>query len=104
MKPLSLPTRRALSWFGGLVVLALIGLLTVFRHSRLDRELAGMPTAERRALYERTLETLRTSCERAPGPKFTDYCREQADLIRRFPECDSACQELAAHFLPKPSR
>lgn len=104
MKPLSPQTRRSLVWLGGLAVLAFLGALATFLHTRLDRELALMPTLERRTLYERTLETLRTACARAPGPTLTDYCREQADFIRRFPECDSECHELAARFTPQPTR
>lgn len=96
--------RLILMWLGGLLALSLVVVLALYIHTRLDRELQDVPEAERRALYERTLETLRTSCMQARGPTFTDYCREQADFIRRFPECDSECRELAARFAPQPSR
>jgi hypothetical protein len=33
-----------------------------------------------------------------------EYCRQQADFIKRFPECDRECRDLAARFAPQPSR
>ncbi len=103
-RPLSSLCRLILIWLGGLLAIALVCVLAMHIHSRLDRELQDVPEVERRALYERTLETLRASCMQARGPTFTDYCREQADFVRRFPECDSECRELAARFAPHPSR
>lgn len=104
MEPLSSRARRTLLWLG--VALALLAAVAVatFTHARLDRELSGLPGPERRALYERTLETLRTSCMRSRGPELSEYCQQQAHFIKRFPECDSECHELAARFAPKPTR
>jgi len=87
-----------------MLALVLVGAIAVLMYTRLDRELQDIPEAERRALYERILETLRTSCMHARGLAFSDYCRGQADFIRRFPECDSECRALAARFAPQPSR
>jgi hypothetical protein len=70
----------------------------------MNRELSDLPVTERQALYERTLETLRTTCVRAHGYELTEYCRKQADFITHFPECDSECRDLAARFTPPPSR
>lgn len=81
---------------------AAIGL-AVFLQTRLDRELSELPVPERRAIYERTLETLRTTCTQARGLEVAEYCRRQADFIKRFPECESDCRDLAARFAPQPS-
>jgi hypothetical protein len=54
---------------------------------------------ERHALYERTLQTLQSpSCDPARNG-LKDYCRQQAEFIIKFPECDAACGELAKRFL-----
>lgn len=105
---LSARARRSLAWLGGALALvaAIAGVtfMFMFMQTRLDRELSELPPSERRALYERTLETLRTTCSQARGPELADYCRQQADFVKRFPECDSECRELAARFAPRPSR
>jgi cytochrome b pre-mRNA-processing protein 3 len=64
-----------------------------------------LPKAERRALYERTLRTLEASCvpvARSPG--LDDFCREQAEFLLNFPECDAACRTRAVRFYPPPTR
>lgn len=102
--PLSTKAPRGVVWLVVVMTLLCAVALAVFVHTRLDREISQLPESERRALYERTRETLRTSCAHARGPEVTEYCREQADFIQRFPECDSECRELAARFAPQPSR
>ncbi len=98
MAEISPRARRILWWIGGLSALALATVLVLHAQTRLDRELRDLPDPERHALYERTLETLRSSCMRSTGPTFTEYCRAQADFIERFPGCDSECHELARRF------
>lgn len=66
--------------------------------------MTSLSTRARRALYERTLETLRTSCMHAPGREVSDDCPQQADFIKRFPECDCEWGSLAARFVHGPSR
>ena len=64
-----------------------------------------LPEAERRALYARTLRTLEASCaptERSPG--LDDYCREQAEFLLNFPECDVACRALSLKYSGLPTR
>jgi hypothetical protein len=58
-----------------------------------------LPATERHALYQRTLLTLQSpSCDPAHSG-LKDYCREQAEFIIKFRECDAACGELAKRFL-----
>ncbi|HEY6559917.1 MAG TPA: hypothetical protein VI072_21685 [Polyangiaceae bacterium] len=99
---------QKLSWIFG-VLAALAGLLALFGvayfyQARADRELRELPEHESRALYERTLETLRTSCAHMTGPNLSEYCRQQADIIQRFPYCDRACREIAEKFAAHPAR
>lgn len=76
----------------------------VVLQTRLERDLTELPTPERHALYERTRETLRSSCPQARDPDVAEHCRQQAEFIRRFPECNAECRELAAHVAHQPSR
>lgn len=99
----SLP-RAASRWVLGISAAALIVATIALTMGRASREIESLPTSERQALYQRTLETLRTSCMQATGPTVTEYCREQAAFILRFPECDRECQTLAGRFAHQPSR
>jgi hypothetical protein len=59
-----------------------------------QRAIRGLPRDERIALFERTLETVRTTCasrDLALGP----YCAEQARVLLLFSECDEECRKLA---------
>ena len=55
-------------------------------------------------LPPRTRQTLETSCTNASGASLIDYCREQAEFIKQFPECDSECHSLVVRFTPAPAR
>ncbi|MFZ5439712.1 MAG: hypothetical protein ACOZQL_06870 [Myxococcota bacterium] len=93
-------------WVRGLLSLALfvaaLGVIGWFR-GRLDRALADLPVEERRALYQRTLENLRT-CSRNGGEALSPYCEDQAAFIRHFPECDQPCRALARDLAPRATR
>ncbi|MCC6214441.1 MAG: hypothetical protein IT376_06205 [Polyangiaceae bacterium] len=100
------PTSKSspLAWLAAALVLVSALVAVVFMQTRLDRELSQLPEPERRALFERARATLRSTCAQASGPEVTKYCRQQADFIKRFPERDSECRELAARLAPQPSR
>jgi hypothetical protein len=59
------------------------------------RAVVALPTAERRQLFERTLENLRFCRDHAAEDSFRGYCEQQADLAVGFPECDASCSKLA---------
>jgi cytochrome b pre-mRNA-processing protein 3 len=84
-------------------VSALFGVAYVHQ-GRVDREVRTLPERESRALSQRTLETLRTSCAEVTGPNSSEHCRQQAEIIERFPFCDRACRELAQTFAARPTR
>lgn len=100
MKPL---LRPVLWWFLGALVLLAATLLGVWLQGSVARDLGRMAEPERRALYERTLENLRT-CARAPTDALQPYCEEQALFVGNFPECDDACRALARPFAPRSTR
>jgi hypothetical protein len=59
-----------------------------------QRAIRRLPRDDRVALFQRTLENVRTICastDLALGP----YCAEQARILLLFAECDSGCRELA---------
>jgi hypothetical protein len=69
------------------------------------RAVRRLPEGERRALFERTLRTLETSCARAKRSRgLDDYCREQAEFLLNFPECDAACRAVSLEFSGLPTR
>lgn len=104
MKPLSSRSRRVVVLLAGALIILSALFLVAFMQTRIERELSDLPVAERRALYERTRDTLQTTCMLASGQELTGYCRQQADFITRFPECDGECHALAARFKPRPTR
>lgn len=97
---------RASRWRVGLLVLlgfALLMAVIAWRTSLPANAIAELPAAERRALYDRTLESLATVCRSQPA-NLEDFCRTQAELALRFPECDATCRTLANPHLPHSSR
>lgn len=70
----------------------------------IDRELRDLPEADRQALYQRTSQTLKQTCSESSGPQMTDYCRDQAELLLHFPECDDDCRALSRRYLHVPAR
>jgi hypothetical protein len=83
-----------------LLVLAAWGLLS----DRKARELAGLPPPTRQELYERTMANLASICAGTDSRRREDFCREQAELALRFPECDATCERLARAILLQPTR
>jgi hypothetical protein len=86
---------------GALVLLGLV-LVAVWAWNRgaEQRAIRNLPAQERRALYARTLDTLRTPCElgtRPPG--LESFCRKQAAFALEFPECDDVCATVAKRQL-----
>jgi hypothetical protein len=85
------------------VAVALLIALSAWRATRPIRAIEGLPAAERRALYDRTIETLATVC-RSHQLGLARFCRVQAELVVRFPECDATCRAVADPHLPRGSR
>jgi hypothetical protein len=91
-------------WLGAALTIACTFTAIAVLRGRMKSELLDLPPPERLALYQRTHQTLASTCAQAQGPTLTDYCKGQAELILHFPECDAACQALAQKFGPSPSR
>ena len=64
-----------------------------------------MSPAERKALYDETLKSTESLCERADAdPALLDRCWRSAEFLLAFPECDASCQELAHRHRHGPTR
>jgi len=86
-----------------LVAVVLVSGLVAYQRGE-DTELLSLPAAERATLYERTFETLRSTCSHTRGEAFSDYCREQAKFLARFPECKGDCQQTCHQFRARPTK
>jgi len=64
--------------------------------------LLALPSAERVALYQRTLENLRSVCDRSRPSGLDSFCADQAELALDFEDCDAECRKLALahHGIP----
>jgi len=67
-----------------------------------SREIRALPVEQRQALYHRTMENLKTICDPAPGRSTREFCRNQAALSLKFPECDDDCRRTARRHLSLP--
>jgi hypothetical protein len=94
---------RLIAFAAASLVLAVIGT-TYWSHRQAHADLLGIPTQERQSLYEHTLEALRTTCTRTIGEDLAQYCREQAQFVSQFPECDASCLALCRKYAPKPTK
>jgi hypothetical protein len=86
------------------VGLVLVGVWT-WNQTAEQRAIRHLPPAERQALYDRTLQTLRDPCGMSRNANgLGSFCRAQAKFILEFPECDAACSALAKGYLGQPSK
>ncbi len=100
---------RQSQWLWPWIVLAFAGLAIVFlwtwfSETSASDAIRALPDTQRRGLYLRTMENLRTVCEPAAPRAMRDFCREQASLAERFPECDASCAEIAHRHRTMPTR
>jgi hypothetical protein len=65
-------------------------------------EIRALPVEQRHRLYERTMENLKTICDPAPGRSMREFCRSQAELALKFPECHDECRRTARRHLSLP--
>jgi hypothetical protein len=63
-----------------------------------ERALGELPLRDRRDIYARELANLRALCAPPANSDLSERCRQQAEFVLEFPECDSACQELAGRL------
>jgi len=92
---------------GAAVLLTAIVLLLMWnwRQGAEERALIGLSPSERQGVYRRDLEALHRLCPTAELQEgLSQRCRERAEFILKFPECDSQCRQFAYALLPGPER
>ena len=78
-----------------------LAMLLLMRGEMAERRaIRQMSEGERRALFLRTLENVRSVCARAEDA-MRGFCAEQARFVLEFPECDKLCQDLASGHLSR---
>jgi len=89
----------------GVICAATVSILWLWNPDTEQKAIMELPEPERRALFERTLRTLETTC-RPEGREsgLEEFCRRQAEFILRFPECDAHCSGATAPYRSAPSR
>ncbi len=101
--------RRPLPWVPLLLVtlaLAVAGVgWLVWVTTAPDRSLRGLPAAERRVVYERTMDDLRTLCGPDRSEALRPHCRDLAAVVAPLEECGPDCDALIRPILtPVPTR
>ena len=97
-------------WLLVVLVTALVLAVSLVGAWRLMRDPApNLAASDRRGVYESNLENFKRTCEgHAVDPAnvgLIDFCRNQALLLRRLPECDADCRRRTSTFeMPGPSR
>ena len=108
MEPL--PTPRPLPrwlWVPACVLAAVVLVVLVWWSSTADtRALRALPVEQRQAIYAKTVQILRDTCDPAPPVSLRTLCRTQAELASKLPECDAdpACGALVRRHLFQPRR
>ncbi len=100
----ALPARlRRLPWPAALtiaLILAVVGVgWLVIETTSPGRSLRALPAAERREVYERTMDDLRTLCGPGRSAAMRDHCRTLAELVAPLEECGPACEVLIRPIL-----
>jgi len=87
--------------FGGILLLAGTGIwFLVANHS----PMRDLPETQRKTLFERTQANLRDICAPTVDASIHAFCRQQAELLLQFQECEADCQRLASEHLFRPTR
>jgi cytochrome b pre-mRNA-processing protein 3 len=88
------------------VVLLVLGAVWLYLQGGENRALNALSPAQRAALFQETRDSIRLMCLSDAGVKkaFKGRCAQQADFLARFPECDAACQQEIAPFIPEATR
>jgi cytochrome b pre-mRNA-processing protein 3 len=89
--------RRALLIAGVALVAVLSALIWYASEVQEHTAISELPAQERHALYQRTLHTLETTCAPDKQPSGLEtFCRDQAEFVVQFPECDQHCRSVAS--------
>ncbi|HZR84431.1 MAG TPA: hypothetical protein VFD92_25255 [Candidatus Binatia bacterium] len=95
---------RVLIWLVTLVsLIALVGWIA-WSVSEERRAIAHMPPEQRRVIYDHTMDTIRSMCADRSDAAIRQRCREQAQFLLAFPECDADCEQALEPLFQHPTR
>jgi hypothetical protein len=84
-----------------LAVLVAVGVwigVIGWREHRLNEAVSALPQPLQEQTYRRAYDELATVCTTQRG--LDAHCRDEAELILRFPQCEGECRTLARRLLP----
>jgi cytochrome b pre-mRNA-processing protein 3 len=87
----------------GAIALGSLGVW-LWVHSSEGGAIRAMSPAQQAALYAETWKDQRVKCLAAEGRIDTEArCRQRAEYLLLFPQCDEACRAELAPLLPRPT-
>jgi hypothetical protein len=103
------PSARKLPWLAALMLVLVAVVLSVgvlvWQTTAPGRSLRALSAGERRIVYERTMDDLRTLCGPQHPEALREHCRELATLVAPMEECGSDCEAVIRPILtPVPTR
>ena len=69
-----------------------------WRENRLHGAVSALPPAAQQQAYRRAYDELATTC--TAQPELEAHCREEAEFIRRLPQCTDDCRTLTRRYFP----
>ena len=93
------PLVQTVSVIGGFLALFGLVLHVIWSADADRRAIAALPDGDRQALYAHSRAELEQFCANPPEA-LRSHCRQQADFLALFPECDVACQALVEQQHP----
>lgn len=97
-RPITGSTRRLARVLVILLGIAALVGLWIYESGTERRAIRELPPDEQLALYQRTRANVQSACEHPPAD-LSDFCRQQAEFLLHFPQCDQACEQLARERL-----
>ena len=82
----------------GLILLGVWLFAIAWREHRLNGAVSALPPAAQQQAYRRAYDELATTC--AAQPELETHCSEEAEFIRRLPQCTDDCRTLTRRYFP----
>lgn len=90
------PFRHAVLW-GSLVVIVVL-ILWLRALTAEQRAINSMDPQARAKLFQETWQGVQTLCRQQMDPSLVPRCRQEAQFLLKFPECDESCHLFLEPF------
>ncbi len=99
------PTWRRQALTAGAVLLGILLVVGLWLNRSGGKALDAMAPAQRAAFYRESRESFQKECLQTLGALSANpTCRQRAEFLLLFPECDAACRQAVAPALPAPAK